>query len=70
MNKNLKRKAHEEIVEFLKIKTDNVDIKEVKIKIQNVRNAFRKETKKVKDSKRSEAGSEEVYIPTLFQVKI
>lgn len=35
-------------------------------KINNLRSTFRKELKKVNDSKRSGAGSDDIYVPSLW----
>ncbi|KAG5875847.1 hypothetical protein JTB14_012967 [Gonioctena quinquepunctata] len=67
LNKNLKMQAYNEILNFLKSRNfENITIKDIKAKLQNLRNAFRKETKKIEDSNRSGAGTEKIYTPTLW----
>lgn len=67
VNKNLKREAYENLITFLKSKNyKNITIKDVKTKIQNIRNAFRRECKKIENSIRSGSGTEDVYSPTLW----
>lgn len=67
INKNLKREAYADLIKLLKSKNYNdVTIKDVKTKIQNIRNAFRRECKKIENSNRSGSGTEDVYIPTLW----
>ncbi|KAJ8927006.1 hypothetical protein NQ314_020569 [Rhamnusium bicolor] len=59
VNKNMKREAYDDLVNFLKNKNFTVTVAEVKKKIQNLRNAFRKD-KKIEDSLRSGSGTEDV----------
>lgn len=66
VNKNMKREAYDDLVKFLINKNFTVTIADVKKKIQNLRNAFRKERKKIEDSLRSGSGTEDVYTPTLW----
>lgn len=65
-NRNLKSKAYEEMVELCKKIYDKADKNFVTKKIQAIRGCFRKESKKVEQSKRSGASADEVYIPTLW----
>ncbi|KAJ8927862.1 hypothetical protein NQ314_019606 [Rhamnusium bicolor] len=48
VNKNMKREAYDDLVNFLKNKNFTGTAAEVKKKIQNLRNAFRKERKKLR----------------------
>lgn len=66
MNKNLKNMAYEKLLEFSQKTIPNANREFVTKKIQNLRNAFRKEMRKVQASKRSGASNEEVYEPTLW----
>ncbi|KAJ8948228.1 hypothetical protein NQ314_008465 [Rhamnusium bicolor] len=67
INKNLKREAYGDLIKFLKSKNYNdVTIKDVKTKIQNMRNAFRRECKKIENSNRSGSGTADIYVPTLW----
>nr|CAI5839182.1 unnamed protein product [Callosobruchus analis] len=65
-NKQLISVAYEELLQLFKTVSDDATIEAVKNKINNMRSAFRKELKKVKESKRSGTSSEQVYIPTLW----
>ncbi|KAG5885406.1 hypothetical protein JTB14_031428 [Gonioctena quinquepunctata] len=56
LNKNLKLQAYNEISNFLKSRHfENITIKDIKAKLQNLRHAFR-----------SGAGTEKIYTPTLW----
>lgn len=66
MNKNMKNKAYEKLVEFSKSFIPDANREFVTKKIQNLRAAFRKEMKKVEASKRSGAATEDAYEPTLW----
>ncbi|KAL1488446.1 hypothetical protein ABEB36_014917 [Hypothenemus hampei] len=63
-NRRDKNRAYEKLVEFYKTVDADATIDTVKKKINNLRSAFRKELKKVRRSKRSGGGSENVYEPT------
>lgn len=65
-NKNLKNQAYDKLVELCK--TCNVEANRDYVikKIQSLRGSFRKEMKKVIESKRSGAGEEDIYSPTLW----
>nr|CAI5849403.1 unnamed protein product [Callosobruchus analis] len=65
-NKQLRSVAYDELLQLFKTVSDDATIEAVKNKINNMRSAFRKELKKVKESKRSGTSSEQVYIPTLW----
>lgn len=61
-----KNKAYEVLLLKYKEVDDNATIKTVKQKIDSLRGAFRKEMKKLKESSRSGAGSEDIYKPHLW----
>lgn len=65
-NKNLKNKAYDELVELCKTVYPDANRDFVVKKIQSFRGSFRKELKKVEDSKRSGRSADEVHIPTLW----
>lgn len=65
-NKNLKNSAYDKLVELCKKVDAAVNRDVVTKKIQSFRGCFRKEMKKVNDPKRSGAGQEDVYTPTLW----
>ncbi|KAM4049113.1 uncharacterized protein ACNLHF_006287 [Anomaloglossus baeobatrachus] len=67
-NKVVKRRAYLELVDIVKkhYPTEEVDINVVKKKIQGLRTVFKKEVKKIEDSKRSGAGTDEIYTPRLW----
>ncbi|KAK3862833.1 hypothetical protein Pcinc_031336 [Petrolisthes cinctipes] len=58
--------AYEVLVEKLKERDVNATKDTVKKKINNLRSAFRKELKKVARSKKSGAGTDKIYTPTLW----
>ncbi|KAL4104010.1 hypothetical protein QTP88_019323 [Uroleucon formosanum] len=65
-NRVKKAAAYDILIEKLKpLEPDAVRDSVVK-KINNLRSTFRKELKKVNDSKRSGAGSDDVYVPSLW----
>ncbi|XP_044751071.1 uncharacterized protein LOC123311270 isoform X1 [Coccinella septempunctata] len=65
-NRRLKNNAYEELVKYCNRKLVNevVDVKWVKRKIKTLRNAFRKEYRKVEDSKQS--GQDAIYESNLW----
>ena len=65
-NKAKKQAAYEELLEVCKKIDKNADVDFVKAKIPSFRGSFRKELRKVRASKRSGAGEEEVYVPKLW----
>ncbi|KAG5871361.1 hypothetical protein JTB14_019758 [Gonioctena quinquepunctata] len=65
-NKNLKDKGHRELIELCKQVIINPDENFVCKKIQSIRSCFRKELKKVEQSKRSGASEDDVYTPALW----
>lgn len=65
-NRQEKNRAYEKLLELYKSVNKNATTDTVKKKINNLRSAFRKELKKVRQSKRSGEGSENIYVPTLW----
>lgn len=65
-NKNLKNKAYDELVDLCKTVYPDANRDFVVKKIQSFRGSFRKELKKVEDSKRSGRSADEVHVPTLW----
>ncbi|KAI4459756.1 hypothetical protein MML48_6g00005452 [Holotrichia oblita] len=65
-NRNLKNAAYDKLVEFCKTINPEANRDFVVKKIQSFRGSFRKEIKRVEDSKRSGAGSDEIHSPTLW----
>ncbi|KAB0803060.1 hypothetical protein PPYR_00030 [Photinus pyralis] len=65
-NKNLKNLAYDKLVDFCKTFNTEANRDYVIKKIQSFRGSFRKELKKLLQSKRSGAGVPDVYEPTLW----
>ncbi|KAF5303597.1 hypothetical protein FQR65_LT08198 [Abscondita terminalis] len=65
-NKNLKNVSYKELVAYCQKFYKEADKTFVQQKLQNLRTAFRKELKKVEDSKRSGAGIDDIYVPKLW----
>ena len=65
-NRRMKEEAYGVLVNKFKEKYPTWGREEVKKKINSFRTNFRKEFKKVLDSEKSGAGSEEIYEPTLW----
>ena len=65
-DRNAKTVAYDKLVEVRKIIDQNATRKTVVKKINSLRSVYRKELKKVLDSERSGAGSEDVYAPHLW----
>ncbi|KAG5877923.1 hypothetical protein JTB14_012001 [Gonioctena quinquepunctata] len=65
-NRHEKNKAYEKLLLFYKQTDPNATIDSVKKKINNLRCTFRKELKKLRKSKRSGEGSDNVHVPTLW----
>ena len=65
-NRRMKEEAYGVLVTKFKEKYPTWGKDEVKKKMNSLRTNFRKELKKVMDSKKSGAGSEDVYEPTLW----
>ncbi|KAL5246352.1 hypothetical protein ACI65C_013760, partial [Semiaphis heraclei] len=61
-----KREAYDELIKFCKKSIPEANKDFVIKKIQSFRGSFRKELKKVVDSKRSGASFDDVYVPTLW----
>jgi hypothetical protein len=70
LNKNLKESAYMQLLQLCKETYPEADIKFVKNKIQSLRNSFRKEMRKVHSSRRSGAGTDNIYEPTLWYYKL
>lgn len=68
-DRNLKNKAYEHLLNKMREVEADATIQMVKNKIDSMRGCFRKELKKIKDSQRSGAGGEDVYIPHLWYFK-
>lgn len=68
-NRVKKAAAYDVLIDKLKPMEPDATRDSVVKKINNLRSTFRKELKKVNDSKRSGAGTDEVYIPTLWYFK-
>ena len=66
LNKNLKDRGYDALVAFCKLTYPEADKQFVKKKMQNLRGCFRKELKKVENSKRSGSGTDDIYIPQLW----
>lgn len=60
-NKSARDTALKEIEELMGI--ESFGINEIKNKIKNLRSTYAQEKKKIKDSKKSGAGTDEVYVP-------
>ncbi|CAJ0968718.1 unnamed protein product [Ranitomeya imitator] len=67
-NRYMKREAYEKLVAVYREyhPTETVDENIVRKKIQALRTVFKKEVNKVENSKKSGAGTEEVYVPRLW----
>lgn len=65
-NKNIKKSAYKELVEFCRKYYDEADNEFARRKIQNLRAAFRKELKKVQDSKKNGTDTDNIYCPQLW----
>ncbi|XP_063814268.1 uncharacterized protein LOC135054822 [Pseudophryne corroboree] len=65
-NKQKRDQAYKQLVQYSRAKKNGVDLAWVKKKIANLRTVFVKEHGRVIESKRSGAGIDEVYKPTLW----
>lgn len=65
-NKNLKNRAYDELLTVCKTINPEANRDFVVKKIQSFRGSFRKELKKVEDSKRSGKSADDVHVPTLW----
>lgn len=66
MNRNKKNDAYKILVEKWKEAEKTATKEMVKTKINSLRSGFRRETKKIVESKRSGAGQDDIYIPHLW----
>ncbi|KAF5294813.1 hypothetical protein FQA39_LY00297 [Lamprigera yunnana] len=67
-NKQIKNSAYEDLKKTLNI--SGFKEKEIKSKTKNLRSTYSQELKKIKDSKKSEAGTDTIYVPTIKWFKI
>ncbi|KAM4035727.1 uncharacterized protein ACNLHF_014830 isoform 2-T2 [Anomaloglossus baeobatrachus] len=67
-NKNKKRKAYEKLIALFRQHDpcEKVDESLVRKKIQSLRTVYKKELNKVEKSKKSGAGTDDVYVPSLW----
>ncbi|XP_022178663.1 uncharacterized protein LOC112592799 [Melanaphis sacchari] len=65
-NRDARNQALELLKEKLKIIDNDASISTVKKKIENMRAAYKREFKKVQDSKRTGAGLKDIYVPSLW----
>lgn len=65
-NRVQKQDAYEKLTEKLKTIDSNVDINATKKKINTLRSNYRRELKKVLASKKSGAGVEDIYVPSVW----
>ncbi|XP_063809509.1 uncharacterized protein LOC135024120 [Pseudophryne corroboree] len=65
-NRIKRNRAYQQLIEYSRGKNSDVDVNWVKKNFSNFRTVFVKERKKVQDSQRSGAGTDEVYKPTLW----
>jgi len=69
MNKLKREIAYDKLLSFLKEydkSLSNLKVEDVKKKIDCLRTSFRREYKKVEDSKKSGAGCTDIYTPSLW----
>ncbi|KAG8290399.1 hypothetical protein J6590_082548 [Homalodisca vitripennis] len=69
-NKFKRDTAWEHLLQITKEKIPNVDTNFVKKKVDNLRAAFRKKMRKVRDSTRSGASADDPYTPTLWYFEL
>ncbi|PIO33091.1 hypothetical protein AB205_0130090 [Aquarana catesbeiana] len=65
-NKSARKASLEKLLEFVKTRVPDADIKFVDRKIGSLRSTHRKELMKVQKSLRSGAAAEDVYVPRLW----
>ncbi|CAG4985682.1 unnamed protein product [Parnassius apollo] len=65
-NKDIRNDGNKVLLEVYKGFDSNVTVTNLVKKIQNLRSGYFKELKKVKESSRTGAGADEVYVPTLW----
>ncbi|XP_031335792.1 uncharacterized protein LOC116165467 [Photinus pyralis] len=70
MDRNKKNDAYKILTEKLKEVEENATKEAVKTKINTLRGGFRREMKKVLNSKRSGAGADDVYVPNLWYYEL
>jgi len=63
-NRDKKKDAYSELLVVYKLIKPEASIDDVKKKINTLRSNFRKELKKIHDSKRSGAGADDIYQPS------
>jgi hypothetical protein len=68
-NRNLKSEGYEAMVTKLKEIDSNANRETVKKRINGLRTNYRRELNKIKESKKSGAGTDDIYIPTLWYFK-
>jgi len=66
MNRSKKDAAYETLLKKLQEVEPNATKKTVKSKINSIRGSFRREMKKIEESKRSGAGTDELYVTHLW----
>lgn len=66
LDKNKKNTASQILLEKLKVVQPEATKNTVIQKINSLRGGFKRDLKKVKDSKRSGAGADDIYVPTLW----
>ncbi|XP_018015340.1 uncharacterized protein LOC108672216 [Hyalella azteca] len=69
-NKSKRDKAWEHLVGITREKVVNADLNFVKKKVDNIRASFRNELRKIRESTRSGASSDDTYIPTLWYFEL
>lgn len=69
-NKLKRDAAWEHLLQITKHKIPNADSSFVKRKVDNIRAAFRKEMRKMRDSTRSGASADDTYTPTLWYFEL
>nr|XP_053616803.1 uncharacterized protein LOC128678916 [Plodia interpunctella] len=65
-DKNLELQAYNNLLEIIRKVERDATIENVKKKINSLRAGFRKEHKKVQDSKKTGSGTDQVYVPKLW----
>lgn len=70
MDRNKKNEAYKVLVQKLQEVEKNATKEMVKTKINSLRSSFRRELKKMKESRRSGAGADDVYVPHLWYFEL
>ncbi|KAL1123966.1 hypothetical protein AAG570_001736 [Ranatra chinensis] len=65
-DRNKKERAYDELIRHYRKIEPNADREAIVKKINNLRTAYRKEVKKVNDTRKSGLGEEEGYVPKLW----